>query len=94
VAPEYRDSEHRVLGGLSAGIWTAMAARGYRWAAVAISQPMIELCRALGFDVKTLGPPRPYWGDERRPALLSPPDPRAWRWRPGEARAAGLTPAR
>ena len=78
VAPAYRDGEHRVLGGLAASIWTAMAARGYRWAAVAISRPMIELCQALGFDVVTLGSAKPYWGEERLPAVLSPPDPRAW----------------
>jgi|SRR5947207_2509789 len=79
VAPEYRSSQHQVLGGLAASIWRAMAARGYRWAAVAISEPMIQLSRGLGFDVKVLGTPRPYWGEERVPALLAPPDPRAWR---------------
>jgi N-acyl-L-homoserine lactone synthetase len=79
VAPEHRDGEHRVLGGLSASIWTTMAARGYRWAAVAISQPMIEFSRTLGFDVVTLGPSRRYWGEDRFPARLSAPDPRAWR---------------
>jgi N-acyl-L-homoserine lactone synthetase len=78
VAPGYRDGEHRVLGGLAATIWLAMASRGFRWAVVAISQPMIELCRALGFDVQVLGPSRSYWGEDRLPALLSPPDPRAW----------------
>jgi N-acyl-L-homoserine lactone synthetase len=79
VAPEQRDDRHRVLGGLAASIWTAMVARGYRWAAVALSQPMVDLCRTLGFDVTLLGPPRLYWGDERFPARLSAPDPRAWR---------------
>jgi N-acyl-L-homoserine lactone synthetase len=79
VSPEYRGREHRVLGGLAASIWTAMAHRGYRWVAVAISPPMVELSRALGFDVSVLGPARPYWGEERMPALMSAPDPRAWR---------------
>src|SRR5437868_1333918 len=46
VAPEHRDGEHRILGGLAACIWNAMAARGFQWAAVAISQPMIEFSRA------------------------------------------------
>lgn len=78
VAPGFRDGEHRVLGGLAASIWVAMASRGYRWAAVAISEPMIALCRALGFDVRTLGAAQPYWGEERLPALLGPPDPAAW----------------
>jgi hypothetical protein len=59
-----------------------MASRGYRWAAVAISQPMVDLCRSLGFDVQLLGPPKPYWGEERFPALLSPPDPSAWATQP------------
>ena len=68
-----------VLGGSAASIWRAMAARGYHWAAVAISEPMIQLARALGFDVKVLGAPRPYWGEARVPALLASPDPRAWR---------------
>ena len=78
VAPEYRDGEHRVLGGLSASIWIAMAARGFPWVAVAISEPMIDFCRTLGFDVVTLGPSRRYWGEDRFPARLSAPDPRAW----------------
>jgi N-acyl-L-homoserine lactone synthetase len=78
VAPEHRDGEHRVLGGLAACIWTAMASRDFQWAAVAISQPMIEFSRALGFDVLTLGAPRPYWGEERFPARLTAPDPSAW----------------
>ena len=40
---------------------------------------MIEFSRALGFDVQTLGPPRSYWGEERVPALMSAPNPQAWR---------------
>ena len=79
VAPEYRSREHRVLGGLAASIWTAMVARGYRWVAVAISPTMAAFSRALGFDVKPLGPARPHWGEERMPALMSAPDPGAWR---------------
>ncbi len=79
VAPEYRSRDHRVLGGLAASIWTAMAARGYRWVTVAISPEMVEFSRALGFDVKALGPSRRYWGEERVPALMTAPDPRAWR---------------
>jgi N-acyl-L-homoserine lactone synthetase len=78
VAPEYRDPERRVLGGLAASIWIAMAARGCPWAAVAVTDRIIELCKTLGFDVVVLGPPREYWGEQRRPALLSPPDPGAW----------------
>ncbi len=78
VAPEHRDGEHRVLGGLAACIWTAMASRGFQWAAVAISQPMIDFSRVLGFDVVTLGDSQPYWGEERFPARLTAPDPRAW----------------
>ena len=78
VAPDYRDGEHRVLGGLAAAIWRAMSARGFRWAAVAISDPMIDLCRTLGFDVGILGSSRRYWGEDRRPALLTAPDPGAW----------------
>jgi N-acyl-L-homoserine lactone synthetase len=78
VAPEHRDGEHRILGGLAACIWNAMAARGFQWAAVAISQPMIEFTRALGFDVLTLGDPKRYWGEERFPARLTAPNPRAW----------------
>lgn len=37
VAPEHRDGQHRVLGGLAACIWVAMASCGFQWAAVAIS---------------------------------------------------------
>ena len=85
VAPEYRDPERRVLGGLAASIWTAMSRRGYRWAAVAMTPAIVELCRALGFDVRILAEPRAYWGEERVPALLSAPDPRAWS-RPGATR--------
>ena len=78
VAPEHRDGEHRVLGGLSASIWIAMAARGFPWVVVAISEPMIDFCRTLGFDVVTLGPSRRYWGEDRFPARLSARDPGAW----------------
>ncbi len=87
VAPEYRGGGHAILGGLSASIWIAMSRRGYRWVAVAISERMIELSRSLGFEVKRLGPPREHWGDLRVPALMSAPDPGAWR--PG--RGAGAT---
>jgi N-acyl-L-homoserine lactone synthetase len=79
VAPEYRGQRHRVLGGLAASIWMAMTSRGYRWAAVAISEQMIEFSRALGFDVQPLGPPTLYWGEVRVPALMSAPNPDAWR---------------
>jgi hypothetical protein len=78
VAPGHRDPEHRVLGGLAAGIWTAMAERGYRWAAVAMTERMAGFCRMLGFDVDVLGATRPYWGADRFPARLTVPDPAAW----------------
>jgi hypothetical protein len=92
VAPEHRDGEHRVLGGLAACIWVAMASRGFQWAAVAISQPMIDFSRALGFDVLTLGGPRPYWGEERFPARLTAPDPRAWTNLDGQVRGSRHPP--
>jgi hypothetical protein len=79
VAPEYRDPAHRVLGGLAAAIWTAMAGRGLRYAAVAMTGGIADLCRGLGFDVEVLGPGREHWGAERFPARLTVPDPRAWR---------------
>ena len=85
VAPEHRDGTHRVLGGLSAAIWTAMAERGFRWVVVAMTERMRSFCEALGFEVVVLGPARPYWGQERFPARLTAPDPRAWGARPGDA---------
>jgi hypothetical protein len=78
VAPQYRDPSHRVLGGLAAAIWMAMDARGLRYAAVAMTDGIADLCRALGFDVEVLGPSRRHWGEERFPARLTVPDPRAW----------------
>jgi N-acyl-L-homoserine lactone synthetase len=78
VAREYRDGTHRVLGGLSAAIWTAMAERGFRWVVVNMTERMAAFCEALGFEVAVLGPTRPYWGQDRFPARLTAPDPRAW----------------
>ncbi|HXJ64467.1 MAG TPA: GNAT family N-acyltransferase [Actinomycetota bacterium] len=79
VAPESRDGTHRVLGGLAAAIWTTMAGLGFRWVAVAMTEGMASLCSALGFEVAVLGPTQEYWGEERFPARLTAPDPRAWR---------------
>lgn len=78
VAPEYRDGEHRLLGGLSAAVWTAMSSRGHRWAAVAGTKRTLDLFRALGFEVVVLGEPRIYWGAKRYPARFSVPDPGKW----------------
>ena len=78
VAPEHRDGTHRVLGGLAAAIWTTMAGLGFRWVVVAMTEGMASLCSALGFEVAVLGPARAYWGEERFPARLTAPDPRAW----------------
>lgn len=78
VAPEYRDGEHRVLGGLSAAVWTAMTSHGYQWAAVAASRRTLDLFESLGFDVTVLGPAHAHLGEERYPARFSPPDPSLW----------------
>jgi N-acyl-L-homoserine lactone synthetase len=69
VDPGYRGDGHSVFMGLAAQAWLSMRARGFTAAIAATTQRMIRLLEAIGFTVTVLGPPLPYWGEERYPII-------------------------
>jgi N-acyl-L-homoserine lactone synthetase len=69
VDPAYRGDGHSIFMGLAAQGWLSMRARGYSMVIGATPRRLIALFDALGFAVKTLGPPRSYWGEPRVPIL-------------------------
>jgi N-acyl-L-homoserine lactone synthetase len=78
VAPGYRgDSGHQVLTGLFAQAWVEARKRGLDVFAAVAPPGVIKLYRQVGFDITVLGSPRPYWGEERAPILISGADPEA-----------------
>jgi N-acyl-L-homoserine lactone synthetase len=76
VAPRYRgEAGHRVLAALFSRSWQLARTEGLcRFAALA-PDGIIGLYRALGIRVKVLGEPRPFWGEERQPIMISGADP-------------------
>jgi N-acyl-L-homoserine lactone synthetase len=72
VARAHSDAGSRLLLGLIAATWLEMRARGaHVW--VGIDSPgTLRLYRRLGFAMKTLGPPRRYWDEERYPVRADP----------------------
>jgi N-acyl-L-homoserine lactone synthetase len=76
VAPEHRgDADHRVLAALFSSCWLRARERGlHRFASVSPDR-IVALYRRLGLNVEVLGEPRAFWGEERRPILLTGADP-------------------
>jgi N-acyl-L-homoserine lactone synthetase len=72
VARSSSDGGHRMLRALVARCWLEIRRRGFHvWAGID-SSSMLRLYRRLGFAVTVLGPPRPYWGQDRYPVCFDP----------------------
>jgi N-acyl-L-homoserine lactone synthetase len=78
VAPGYRgEAGHQVLAALFARCWQlAREAGRSRFAAVA-PDGVIALYRSLGLSIEVVGEPRRFWGEDRRPIVISGADPEA-----------------
>jgi N-acyl-L-homoserine lactone synthetase len=78
VASRHRgEAGHRVLAALFARCWQLARARGLsRFAAVA-PDGIVALYRSQGMRIELLGEPRLFWGEERRPIIISGADPDA-----------------
>ena len=70
VAREVAGPAHRLFGALLARSWLEVRSRGHTVACGAFTASMIRLIQLLGFTVHTLGPPKEYWGAERRAILV------------------------
>jgi N-acyl-L-homoserine lactone synthetase len=68
VAPSHRGAlSHLVLTGLVARGWLEARALGFERVVGVASPQAIALYEGLGMRVAVLGPPRPYWGEDRQP---------------------------
>jgi N-acyl-L-homoserine lactone synthetase len=78
VAPGYRgQAGHRVLAALFARCWQLAREAGLsRFAAVA-PDGVIQLYRSVGLHIEVVGEPRRFWGEDRRPIVISGADPGA-----------------
>jgi hypothetical protein len=74
VAPAYGRYRHGVFRGLLGQIWLEMRRRGFQEACAAVNAQSARLYRWWGFRVSLLGPSRSYWGQERYPIRMSPPE--------------------
>jgi hypothetical protein len=72
VAPSHRGGRSQiVMTGLAARGWLEARALGAGRVVGAGSDRAIALYESLGMVVERLGPPRPYWGEDRSPIELS-----------------------
>jgi len=67
VASRYRDPDHRVFLGLLARCWQEVRARGYVVACGDAADWLLDRYREMGLRIEVLGPPLPFWGEDRRP---------------------------
>jgi N-acyl-L-homoserine lactone synthetase len=78
VAPGYRgEAGHRVLAALFSRCWELARAEGYSRFAALAPAPIIALYRGQGIRLEVLGEARPFWGEQRRPIIISGADPKA-----------------
>ena len=79
LAPKHRaELSQRVLAALFSRCWLIAREQGLRRFASAASDRVIRLYRHSGMRIEVLGEPRTYWGEERRPFLLTGADPAAF----------------
>ncbi len=76
VAPKHRAAiGQRVLAALFARCWLVAREHGLRRFASVAPDRVIRLYRRSGILIEVLGEPRTFWGEERRPILLTGADP-------------------
>jgi N-acyl-L-homoserine lactone synthetase len=72
VSRTHSSSQHRIIAALLGQSWLEARARGYQYFCGNVSSGMLRLYKRVGMFVTLLGPPRPYWGEERYPLLFDP----------------------
>jgi predicted GNAT family N-acyltransferase len=70
VARAYRARDHTLFGALLSRCWLEIRKRGYVNLCGAASGWRLERYRQFGLPLRTIGPPRQYWGEERYPVFL------------------------
>jgi N-acyl-L-homoserine lactone synthetase len=70
VAPDYRETNHRIFAGLLGRTWLEARSRGVDGLVGSVSAAVIERYGKLGLQLAVLGPARRYWGEERFPVCL------------------------
>jgi N-acyl-L-homoserine lactone synthetase len=70
--PGRTDIGHRIFWGLLSQAWLELRARGFTEICGIFSPAVKRLYQRMGFRVELLGPPRPYWGEDRHPVLVRP----------------------
>jgi predicted GNAT family N-acyltransferase len=70
VARDYRARDHTLFGALLSRCWLEIRKRGYMNLCGAASGWRLERYRQFGLPLRTIGPPRQYWGEERYPVFL------------------------
>ena len=69
---QYRDGSHLAFLGLLSAGWQETRKHGFSQCCGKFSLKIMQLYQGLGFRVDRVGPPRPYWGEERWPILIRP----------------------
>jgi hypothetical protein len=62
---------HRVIAGLCSRGWLEARAAGCVRVLSTATRELIELYRSLGLQIVVLGPPQPYWGEQRVPIEIT-----------------------
>ncbi|MCC7446893.1 MAG: GNAT family N-acetyltransferase [Anaerolineae bacterium] len=71
VAAAYRDGRrHTVFLGMLGQVWIELRARNFSEICGVFTQPIMDLYRAIGFEVIVLGQAQPYYGTERYPIRI------------------------
>lgn len=70
VARGYSSIQHQVFAALLARTWLEMHALGYARVCGDFTPSVTRLYRLMGFQVETIGPARPFWGEERFPIIV------------------------
>ena len=70
VVPGHRGG--RAAAALLARAWQELLGQGFELASGIAARPVIRLLRRMGFDVRVLGGPRVYWGEQRYAILAAP----------------------
>lgn len=73
IAPAYRRmDDHCIFWALLGQTWIEMRARGFTEACCILTSSRARKYQERGLQVVILGAPRPFWGEERLPALIQP----------------------
>lgn len=71
VAPSHQDLAHTAFVGLLCALYLQVRELGFTVACGMMSASARSLVRLLGLRLEALGPPRPYWNEQRAPVRFS-----------------------